>query len=68
MLSSSLRSSSAFLALLLLLLPNRLSLPVAFPLFRLGVVFLFLAFSFSGGCPGGIPRLLLPPVIADSGS
>jgi hypothetical protein len=44
-----------------------LGFPVAFPPFRLGTVLLFLAFSFLGGCPGGIPRLMVPPVTAVSG-
>ncbi|MGH3187898.1 MAG: hypothetical protein ACRDPY_39065 [Streptosporangiaceae bacterium] len=55
-------------AFLLGLLPDRLGLPAAFLPFCLGAVFLFLAFAFFGGGPGGIPRLMLPPVVAESGS
>jgi len=49
---------------LLLLLPGRLGSPVTLTPFRLGAVLLLVAFSFVGGCPGGIPRLMAPPVTA----
>ena len=57
-----------FPALLLGLLPDRLGPPAAFTALGVGAVFLLLAFAFFGGCPGGIPRLMLPPVTTEGGA